>query len=516
MNAETIFAALTALDDALVLEAERHTFQKKRLWPRVAAAAAALALVVTAAGVGTGRIRLPGLGSSGHNANGDLYQSYEGPVFPLTAVGDASGVTTERTTTFDFSPYEQTEKSYVNGKGEIVTYHAYRAEAIVTDAYLLTNGTDVDRTLTLLYPAALRLYDGEAYLPALTVDGAATAAEVLAGPYAGGFTAAWGSREAGTANLSEPASWETYRDLLADGSYQASALAALPDLSQPVVVYRIDDYILPADAPEAASLQFRAVVDDARVRTFSYGANSFHRDAEERLGYGNGALTGAYARPFYVFVLGGDLAGYALQGYANSGAHAGTECEIGATVTRSETTLGAALGMALDDHQARRAALDEDDASILSILPRERAVACLAEHLRAYGVLSDAPMERYFAGMLEDMMECFWVRRVIYRRLTVTIPARGSVTVAAQMLRHPSANYPGGGRDASTQGYDLVTTLGSTLTFTAQRAALVHAEEVALLENDFGFDREGGVAVVTLDPAREHYGLRVRKNAAEP
>ena len=64
-------------------------------------------------------------------------------------------------------------------------------------------------------------------------------------------------------------------------------------------------------------------------------------------------------------------------------------------------------------------------------------------------------------------------------------------------------------------GYDLVTRLGSNLTFTAQRAALVNTEWMEIVGQNFGFDPENGVTAVELDPAQEHYYLDVRRTVPE-
>lgn len=66
---------------------------------------------------------------------GSIFQSYAGPVFPLTTLEDA-GLTARRTITLDFAPW---------GDG-------HTTDIDVTDSYVLTNPTDTDQSVTLVYP----------------------------------------------------------------------------------------------------------------------------------------------------------------------------------------------------------------------------------------------------------------------------------------------------------------------------------------------------------------------------
>ena len=101
--------------------------------------------------------------------------------------------------------------------------------------------------------------------------------------------------------------------------------------------------------------------------------------------------------------------------------------------------------------------------------------------------------------------------RVLYLAFPVTVPAGGSVTVAASLWKEPSYDYGcSGSENVGLQGYDLVTGLGSTLDFTGQTTALVNTENIEIVRQNLGFDLENGVTEVTLDPAEPRYYLEVR------
>ncbi|MFQ9915308.1 MAG: hypothetical protein ACLRWQ_01840 [Flavonifractor plautii] len=93
---------------------------------------------------------------------GSIFQSYAGPVFPLTTLEDA-GLTARRTITLDFAPW---------GDG-------HTTDIDVTDSYVLTNPTDTDQSVTLVYPFSGSFY--ALYPPTLTADGAALDAVIRPG-----------------------------------------------------------------------------------------------------------------------------------------------------------------------------------------------------------------------------------------------------------------------------------------------------------------------------------------------
>ena len=109
------------------------------------------------------------------------------------------------------------------------------------------------------------------------------------------------------------------------------------------------------------------------------------------------------------------------------------------------------------------------------------------------------------------MDEVLSVDRVLYLKTEVTVPTGGTAEVTAQYWKAPSFDFAcsGSGR-RNLQGYDLMTTLDSTLTFTAQTASVTHAENVQITGQNFGFDPENGVTEVTLDLNQPHYYLEIQ------
>ena len=121
-------------------------------------------------------------------------------VFPLTTLEDA-GLTARRTITLDFAPW---------GDG-------HTTDIDVTDSYVLTNPTDTDQSVTLVYPFSGSFY--ALYPPTLTADGAALDAVIRPGV-------------GGSQSLE---SWEEYAALV-EGNDLAAAHAEIPALDTPVTV----------------------------------------------------------------------------------------------------------------------------------------------------------------------------------------------------------------------------------------------------------------------------------------
>ena len=533
MKAERLFRALGLADPALVEEA-LETRKKIIPWRRWAVLAACLTLVCAAGlGVRSGWFNMSGGGMSGSSSGADtgpsadpgesgeggsgiedgtVFMSYAGPVFPLTVLEDVSGLTVledvsgltaEREITWDFAP-----GTYPDGSPR-----QWGAE--VTDAYVLTNPGDEDVTATALYPFAGDFNDLSKLLPAVTVDGEAAETALYAGAYSGGFQSTFGAEVPDTMNLDTLDSWTEYKTLLEDGSYLAQALEEYPALDMPVTVYEFSDFEAPHEQYHAATQAVSFRVDESATRVFTYGFNGMGWDGDLRQ-YSYFVPDGVRNEPDLklLVVLGEDIGAYTLQGYQDGGCDAGEEIQgVSCSVTRRITSFHGVLDRLCQYYQERylqSRAIDLGDAfDVISLAMYQGAVA---ELLTQYGLLSDAPMDRYVDGRLDDILsETLSQDRVLYLAFPVTVPAGGSVQVDCAMWKAPSFDYACSGSDqVGLQGYDLVTRLGSGLTFTAQRAALVNAEQVELAGQNFGFDLENGVSAVELDLEQEHYYMEFR------
>ena len=498
MRSERLFRILGLVDQDLIDGAEAPVSKRRRGWRPMAAIAACLVLAL-GAGWGAGVLRMGGNssdtagGESGHDA-GTVFMSYGGPVFPLTAREAAEGVTAEREIAWDFAP-----TAYDDGSPR-------QWGAAVTDRYVFTNPTDQDVTLAALYPFTASLWDLERLTPEIALDGAAVQAELCPGAYPGGFTHAGGDPEA-TLNLDELNSWEQYKALLSGGDYQDRALTPYVPTDIPVTVYQFSDFAAPLGEYPAATQAVSFDLDDGSTTILTYGFNGGeYQEGWRRYSYFVPNGTPGRPETKMLIVLGEDLEDCTLQGYQDGGCDPGEEIDgVSCTVTRRESTLDEVLYEICRFDQAWY--LDDED------IPGDLLFRGVMELLTDSGPLAPGgSVDRYDTGMLDEVIvDALAVTRVMYLRFDVTVPAGGTAEVSARLWKQPSHDFIcSGGENAGIQGYDLVTRLGSVLDFTRQTAALVNAEAVELVRQNFGFDPAAGVTQVELDPAEERYYLEIR------
>ena len=516
MKEHELLDAVGGIEPEYVRSADRPAAKKGRAARWIAAAAC---LCIVAAGAfGAARLGLFGASGGSGGSSGITYMSYAGPVFPLTAAEPDPDISATRHIDFDFSPYETRTKTIAGSGGEEKTYETYSSECVVTDGYELTNRSAEDKTLTLLYPFAASLGSGADERPSVSVDGAPVGTALHVGPYAGAFTGAYGARADGsTVNLAPPASWEDYKALVEAG-YQASAFDELPDPDLPVVVYELRDrYGEKSDTAPAPTLNMEFYIDFGRTTVLTYGFNR----SEDKIETGRCARgthvpeprSPDYGESAYLIVLGDDIGDYELKAYTNGGCR--TELEnAGASVVRCESSLRDVLAEIAELYlrDSDPVLFGEDDDVIRADVSRQEYLGLVAEMLCDLGPLSDDPKDRYSGGMLEDFFsEVRSVKRVMYLEFTAKVPAGGSVTVETRAVKPASEDFVG--KDISRNGYDMVTSLGSVLSFEGQSASLSNTEHIEVIRQNFGFDLPAGKTEVELDPAEPHYYIEVRKKA---
>ncbi|WP_343209400.1 hypothetical protein [Anaerolentibacter hominis] len=501
---EKIYDAITDVREDLIEEALTTKLQPfQTMWRKWAVIAAVFALVVTAAGTGLHLLSRNGAGNppaqdgaEGGGSNGNTgFMSYAGPVFPLTLTKQTDGITAERNLVFDFTQSKSGEEQRL-------------WKIPVSDDYSLTNETEEDKTVTLLYPFAGNFR--EMNKPVISVDGKVQDTVLYAGPYSGGFTGTGEPEDEGSSlNLEMPGSWEDYKALLENGEYERTAFSDPPVLDQKVIVYRLSDTSAGMDSGEAPTLAIEFSMDYDKTKILTYGFNGAEWDEESQFARRSYFIAepgrSDYGRDRYLVVLGEDIGDYKLQGYQDGGCEKGEEMEgVSADVARYETTLGELLRNLTGEYLEQY----EGGGSV----PFELYYGEVCRFFAMYGTGGEREAERYQTGMLEDIIaETSIHKRICYLTLDITIPAGESVEVKAELKKEPSFDFGGSGSDKiGVRGFDMVTTLGSRLDFTNQTAEIRHSENVEITAQTFGFDLENGIEKVTLDLNTEHYYLDVR------
>ena len=490
--------------------------RRRRHPKRWAALAACLAL-----GVGLWNL-LPHLlgGSSGGSGGTESTQeaadatflSYAGPVFPLTVEEGGGELDARRELTYDFSGFAPREEAFTAADGAQKSYTAWDEELQVTDRYQLTNPTDQDRALTLLYPFVASYSSLAKLLPTLSAEGQTLEAQILPGSDTDRYTGAVGDAQSGEKLNRLPAtSWQDYRQILEDGLYQQDALSGALSLPQEIVtVYRFEDAA--STAAENPVLCVELDIDPEKTRVLSYGFHFMDWDAETgHLEIGFSLPEEGESRqdlPFLLILVGQDVEDYALTG-SRAGQETQEPVTVSAQVTRSQQPLDGALREVLEDFLARYA----PGAEALSLVGEDQILSSACRLLHEGGMLSDEVYSRYETGWLEDIFsDTLSSGRVFYLRAQAEIPARGSLSVTASLLKDPSLNYPGTG-DSGSWRYDMVTRLGSSLSFSDLTATLEGGQWIEILDQNYGFDPQAGLWQVSLDPNQEYYYLDIRRRA---
>ena len=527
---------------------------KKKNWKRWGTLAAALVLVMGVAGAG--RLLLSGMGGSSGGSGADgvpgatgasTFMSYAGPVFPLTLREENDTIAAQRDITLDFAPWvpqwisneeEAASRDWLSEtqrQDVLSNYDEWYPEGgrytssdniRVTDAYTLTNTTQEDQTVSVLYPFAGSLSQLGALSPKLTVNGENVETALRVGDYVGGFEGVYGGdlftpEEAGSVNLDMPDSWEDYRDALELDAYLEKALGEWPDLNSiPVTLYKFTDPWGEEENSKAGipnpSIRVTFNMDYDKTRILTYGFHSGKFDSEKGIrGCGFSIRQEGergYAEPYYIIAVGEDVKNMAYTGHVTGGWDNDPTIEAGVTITRYETDLDSAL-MEVMEYYVPEIFRDENTLEEMGV-NFDIWYGAFCDYLITYGVLSDNGADRYDDGMLEGI-EADGVERVLYLEAEITVPAGASVALTAELAKEPSFDYYCSNKaNRGVNGYDLVTKLGSNLNCTAQTATLLDYGQLEIINQNFGFDLANGMKTVALSPDVEHYYLEVKRIAA--
>lgn len=490
---EKLFLAIGGVDDRLIeAAADPRKPRHSSHWGRWAAVAAA---VVVVAGAGLRYLPIGGAGSGTHGIRGNgnealpgdaasSFMSYAGAVMPLTVLSGPEGLPAERQITWDFDTEDATK------------YTLCKAE--VTDETTIRNPGEMELTVTVGYPVTATLRYEDELLPTLTVNGDSLETTLLWGDTGAvqGSWPKWAPRLEG---------WEDLKALLAGSSYLDGSREAPPALDYTVTVWEVLEETAPdgkgKDLAPTLAIDFK--IDPEKTEVYSWGFNgySWSEDGTSRYDF---FVRGDGERPqrrLLVFL--GEAPGeYVMEGYENGGCERVLE-GVSGRLTAFTTTLGELL-----DRLAEEDFSEWDSAGGME--GREDTFRAALHQM----------MERFISGQageselltLEDLFSHVLVSdRVVWTTAEVTIPAGGEVTVAARYWKEPSYDFACGKTDREgLLGWDLGTTLGSSLNFRKMIARLENAGGISLEGQNFGFDLKNGVTQVELVPTTEHYYMEVR------
>ena len=455
-----------------------------------------------------------------------MFRDYPVPVLPLTAGSDASGITVGRDLTFDFSEMLPVATyDYSVPDDELGAYTA-------RDSYTLTNTTDTDKKVTLMYPfmsgfggllndpndwdsATVNEYIS-CNMPTVTVDGKAVNTTLIAGDYSGKFSSASYPEGDDKSNLDEVWDPQWYYDLLKDGSYLKDTLADRPVIDEPVVVYRIYDCqttydTVANDTFVTAKVSFTSD-KDAEVNAFGwdrgYGRNGSKVEFEFTIT--NRGVNSDLDK--YIVVRGGDISEPKFQGYymdlKSKDIPAVKTDEISYKIERYEANYGDILPTLIMSEIMHNDNLRHVKYAYEQGVLTEKTICDAAiKYMCRYGSFSEHPIERYewWEDIKEEMCDAVASERINYVTFDVTVPAGGSVTVNAEHLRYCNVEF--GDNYEVTYCAGMYPAVGSTLDLTSVTARALLPDGAVITEDDIWAGASPDTAV-ELDPNRERYRFK--------
>lgn len=516
-RSERLFSVLSHLSDTHIDEAanlpQKHNFH----WKQWSTAAACITLAVITASIFP---HLGGCGASGGQAGheeGSVFMSYAGPILPLTLQESAPEITAERTVTMDFAPWvpqwwsneqEANSRENLTPQERQNVLHDYQerfpeggqwrtsSDLLVTDTYVLTNPTDQDQTITAQLPFVGSLLTLDTNRPTLTLDGSPLNTELLIG---------------NSSPTSQFSSWEAVNAQLTAGRDRWIAQQPVPEYDDiPVVVYGYQDEVLraiPKTERVAVHVENTFHLDYSRTGVLNFNYEGLTNDSK------NGVMERSFSLPDpwhpthsrFLVVLGDDVENFTSRLYERP--------EEAVPFVRVESDLDTVLRYAMQEFLDTR-----QSAQFLSELSFEQNYALLRRLLPQEDLLNFNSSCYQRGGSLADILgELYWLERIFWVQVEMTIPAGESRTLSASFCKEASFDYTcTHTENEGISGYDLMPWVDSNLHFTNQTAVLEDRGQLELVRQNFGFDLTNGVNTVPLHPDESHYYLEVRRSNQLP
>jgi len=413
------------------------------------------------------------------NTNGSgsgEFNTYAGPVMPMTSLGGAEGIAVRRDVDFDFSPYEQVEPGKYSNLG--------KGGARITDSYVLTNTNADAAAVILVYGFQGQFIDEPEEFPVITVDGRTIEPELKPTVDPDG-------------KLWHAYSYEVYKSELAEQDFLGIALAEpeMPDIK--MTAYHFTDLAYHGETLAAypmLKVDFRA---DADTVVWTDYADVLSTDGDERF-----LMFQVSRGEAWIFTVGGELLDLKCSGNRDHNINEKSAIDVEYKMEVFETDLGTVLAHFAEKYDFW--ATEDWYPEAGGLTPEILADSAL-KRIERRGWLE--PSDRF--RVIEELLrETVTEHRMMYLLFPLELQPGQTATVEASYIQEPS--YDIAGPRHYREGYDMATKLGSDLWFRDLGASVSHTDFIEITEQNFGFDLANGVTQVELDPETERYYMVVR------
>lgn len=391
------------------------------------------------------------------------YISYSAPIFPLTGIDGFDGIQVSRSITLDFWLYEKLKLDHM--------YDSYTADVI--DEYTLHNTDSEKHTITLAYPFTGNLITNPKMIPKVKINDEPVTSEIL-------------TSHDPQCLIQNAYSFASVQKALSSEDFLTEALSKPEQINTPVTVYCFYDIAYSESAP--GSDVFLHVEYEANENTTLW-ASDYDYTSD------TGLCINAEKRELRIYVVGeplrnlraGGIVGYEVNEKA-------TTDSVTYALETYEDTLENCLA-----NEASQYSLSDDYIFTDLVTPSHLLSGAFKELLQ--GEYSELEKVNNIGDLFYQVAT---QRKIMYVLIQVELEANAECTIQISFSKEPCV-----GSVRQTNGYEVATSLNSTLEFTDQTVSVVNYTGVDLSKTNTSINLENNISSASLDINTDRYFINV-------
>lgn len=533
MKKEELFDIIGEIDDRYLLRSEKKVRSKKikKVYSTVLAVAACMTLVVTATwfgkmsppqtgeensqtdigSLGNGDDFIPSgiTGGAGEDVSGSSQNKkeetqerlgmepdtpvdfYPGALMPMTLKEDNSHISANRQINYDFSKMNKASRGFVT----------------ITDQYVLKNQSEKDQEVTISYPYIGSMEDLVQHYPQLTINGEKTTGTISSKAY-------MGKDSQGNLQLFSPAiSTDEYSSMMKE--LQKVGTIDEKRLDEKVTVYEFTDGDKGKVSSDGAAYVARMKVKDVN-KVYTVNMGGYYYDKEYLyVGFFIEDAKKSKIAPKLIFI-GDEPVEYEELGYTRMDFFKEYETkEVTAKRKEYESTIGTELKTLIELQASESIPKNCTNREELKALYEVRCKQVMSDILRWNldgKETKEDDVAAYYSNNLSDVTYLIMNSYGTYEfTKTITIPAGETLQVQWKYEKQGNHNTSEPKDKFLDQyGYDNCLNLGTNLTFTKQQASVTEADNIRIVDQNYGFDLDNHVHSVDLELDAERYYMVVK------